>query len=90
MNRVVFKNEDGSVSILIPAQDVLDEVGIIAIAKKDVPAGLPYWITSDADLPQDRTMRDKWGDILKITDGEPHGIGGTSSEFSEDEKRTIL
>lgn len=35
MNRVIYKNLDNTISILIPAQEVLDIVGLQAIAEKD-------------------------------------------------------
>lgn len=49
MNRVIYKNKDNSVSVLIPTQEVLDIVGLQAIAEKDVPAPYKYpiaWTTA--------------------------------------------
>ena len=82
MNRVIYKNLGDTVSILIPAQQVLDIVGLQAIAEKDVPQDLPYWIVSDTDIPSDRTDRNAW--ILENMP-EPDGFGGVSNEFTDEQ-----
>lgn len=83
MKIIVFKNQDNSVAILIPAQEVLDAVGIKAIAEKDVPYNLPYWIVEDSVIPTDRTFREAW--TVDESLGEPDGFGKESSEFTEEE-----
>ena len=80
--KIIFKNKDNSVAILIPAQEVLDIVGLKAIAEKDTPQDLPYWIVSDTDIPSDRTDRNRW--ILEDMP-EPDGFGGVSNEFSDED-----
>lgn len=80
MNRVIYKNKDNSVAVLIPAQEVLDIVGLQALAEKDVPHNLPYWLVSDTDIPSDRTDRNAW--ILENMP-EPDGFGGVSNEFTD-------
>lgn len=79
MNRIIYKNKDNTVSVLIPAKDVLDTVGLKAIAEKDVPTNLPYWIVPTSDIPTDRTFRDAWE--IDESFGEPDGFGGESNEF---------
>ena len=56
--RIIYPNDDGGVSILIPA----DECGLTIeqIAAKDVPQGKPYKIVDVADIPTDRTFRNAW------------------------------
>ena len=56
--RIIYPNDEGGVSILIPA----DECGLTIeeIAAKDVPAGKPYKIVDVADIPTDRTFRNAW------------------------------
>lgn len=49
MNRIIYKNKDNSVAVLIPAQEVLDAVGLQAIAEKDVPKPYQYAIDWDID-----------------------------------------
>ena len=78
MNRIIFKNDQGGVSVIIPTPEALEQHGIQAIAIKDVPAGKPFKIVDAADIPSDRSDRDAWTvDEADLTDG----VGGESSEF---------
>jgi hypothetical protein len=64
-------------AILQPTQEYLDAHGIIAIAIKDVPAGRPFKIIDESELPQD-VPQEAWAvDEADLTDG----IGGESNEF---------
>jgi hypothetical protein len=65
--RIIYQNNDGGVSILIPT----GELAIEEVAKKDVPAGVPYKIVDATDIPEDRTFRGAWE--ANIT--EPDGVG---------------
>jgi hypothetical protein len=56
--RIIYPNDDGGVSILIPASEC--GLTIEEIAAKDVPAGKPYKIVDVSDIPTDRTFRDAW------------------------------
>ena len=65
--RIIYQNEDGGVSILVPC-----ECGLTTkqIAAKDVPTGKPYKIVDAADIPTDRQCRDDWSvDETDLTDG---------------------
>jgi len=53
MKRILFPNDDGGVSIIIPAESV-------DAAMKDIPSGKPYLIVDAADIPTDRTFRNAW------------------------------
>lgn len=78
MQVIIFKNDDGGVSVVYPTQEVIDIYGIDAIAQKDVPTGKPYKIIDVADLP-DRSQRNQWDvDEAELTDG----IGSESNEFN--------
>lgn len=55
--RIIYPNELGGVSIIIPADCGLS---IEEIAQRNVPPGTPYKIVSVADIPTDRTFRDAW------------------------------
>jgi hypothetical protein len=69
--RIIYKNQDGGVCIVIPSLDCGLSVEQIAI--KDVPSGSPYKIVDASDIPSDRTARDAWTvDQANLTDG----IGG--------------
>lgn len=76
--KIIFKNIDNIVGIITPSQETLDKYGIEAIAKKDVPSGLPYKIVSVDNIPEDRTFRDCWEwDTATV----PDGVGAVSNIF---------
>jgi hypothetical protein len=56
--RIIYPNDEGGVSILIPAIEC--GLTIEEIAAKDVPQGKPFKIVDVADIPTDRTFRDAW------------------------------
>ena len=56
--RIIYPNDDGGVSIIVPAPNC--GLSIDEIAKKDVPAGKPYKIVNVSEIPSDRTFRDAW------------------------------
>ncbi len=56
--RIIYPNDEGGVSILVPAPEC--GLTIEEIASKDVPAGKPYKIVDVADIPSDRTFRNAW------------------------------
>ena len=80
--KIVFKNEDNSVAILIPTSEALSFTTIEQIAEKDVPHNLPYWIVPTSNIPTDRTFRDAWE--VDESFGEPDGFGGESNEFDDE------
>ena len=74
--RIIYKNDDGGVSIVVPTQEALSLYGVEAIAAKDVPSGKPFKIVGVADIPTDRTFRSAWEvDDADLTDG----VGGESA-----------
>ena len=79
MKRIIYKNNDNSVSVLIPTQEALSFATIEQIAEKDIPYNLPYWIVNTSDIPTDRTFRDAWE--VDESFGEPDGFGGENNEF---------
>ena len=77
---IIYKNDDGGVSIIIPAPEALEKYGIQAIAEKDVPEGKPFKIIDASEIPQDRTFRAAWTvDETELTDG----VGGSITSFEE-------
>jgi hypothetical protein len=58
--RIIYPNDNGGVSILIPTEEYLVEHTIEELAAKDVPAGKPFKIVDVADIPTDRTFRNAW------------------------------
>lgn len=81
MNRIIYPNGDG-ISVLIPT----GAIPIEEVARKDVPAGVPFRIVSEADIPTDRTERDRWEADFSNPDG--HGIGA-EAWFAEQEAAQI-
>ena len=78
MERIIFKNKDNSVGVLIPTKEALNFATIDQIAEKDVPFEAPYKIVSIDDIPTDRTYRASWE---WDNDIDPDGFGGESNEF---------
>ena len=57
MKRIIYPNDEGGVSIIVPADCGLS---IEEIAAKDVPEGKQYKIVDISDIPSDRTFRNAW------------------------------
>lgn len=53
--RVIFQNDAGGVSIIVPAPGATLEDVLAA-----VPAGKAYKVVDVQEIPQDRTFRDAW------------------------------
>jgi len=65
--RIIYKNGDGTISIIIPADCGLT---VEQIAQKDVPTGKSYKIVDVSDISSDRTFRNAWTiDDAELTDG---------------------
>lgn len=76
--RIIYPNDDGGVSVIIPADCGLT---IEEIAAKDVPTGKPYKIVDVSEIPTDRTFRSAWEvDPATLTDG----VGAESNEFPKE------
>jgi hypothetical protein len=58
--RIIYPNNEGGVSIIVPTSEYLENHTIEELAAKDVPAGKPYQIVNVADIPSDRTFRNAW------------------------------
>ena len=70
MKRIIYKNPDNTVSIIIPAPEALQSMTIEQIAKKDVPTGYKYKIVDISEIPSDRSLRNAWSiDEAELTDG---------------------
>ena len=68
--RIIYKNPDNSVSIIIPSPEALQSMTIEQIAKKDVPTGYKYKIVDVSEIPSDRSLRNAWSiDEAELTDG---------------------
>ena len=68
--KIIYKNQDGGISIIHPTVEALSIMTIEEIALKDVPTGLVFAIVEDDSIPSDRTFRDAWTiDDSLLTDG---------------------
>ena len=76
--RIIFRNPDNTIGVIVPSQEALAQYGISAIAAKDTPAGLPYIIVDTAEVPSDRQFRAAWE--LPV-DTVFDGVGSTSNTF---------
>tara|TARA_A100000172_G_C2980353_1_gene89131 strand:+ start:351 stop:614 length:264 start_codon:yes stop_codon:yes gene_type:complete len=85
--KIIYRKNDGSINILIPAPNFLLEINpdtskvytVDEVAKKDVPTGYKYKIVEDSDVPTDRTFRNAWTvDESDLTDGVGADYGRTS------------
>lgn len=76
--RIIYKNSDNSVGLLVPTDEALKFFTLKQIAEKDVPFGYPYKIVRAQDIPTDRTFRDAWEWNPNTI---PDGFGGESNEF---------
>lgn len=56
--RIIYKNESGGISVIIPSPDC--GLTVEQIARKDVPVGKPYKIVNVSEIPSERTDRDAW------------------------------
>lgn len=80
MNRIIYKQDDGTVAVIIPTPEAIARYGIDAIAAKDVPVGKPYKFVDESDIPSDRTLRAAWTvDEAELTDG----VGADYDTFTE-------
>lgn len=68
--RIIYKQDNGTVAIIVPTPDTLETMTIEEIARKDVPTGKTYKIVSVSEISSDRTFRDAWTiDDAELTDG---------------------
>ena len=68
--KIIYQNDEGGVSVVIPTPEALENHTIEEIADKDVPSGKAYKIVADTDIPTDRTFRNAWEvDETTLTDG---------------------
>lgn len=70
MKRIIYKNPNNTVSIIVPAPEALQSMTVEQIARKDVPTGYKYKIVDVSEIPTDREFRNAWTiDETELTDG---------------------
>lgn len=65
MKVITYKNENGGLSIVHPAQNARrpnenEEDWLARVAARSVPEGVSYQIVDKSIIPEDRTWRDAW------------------------------
>lgn len=81
MTKIIYPNDDNKLSIIFPATDC--GLTVEQIARKDVPAGKPFLIVEDTELPEEDFMfADAWE--ADFTDPDGYGIGA-EAWFAEQE-----
>ena len=78
MQVIIYNQDNGTLAVVMPTEEALQQHSIMAIAIKDVPAGKPFKIVDAADLPTDVPQEAWVVDESDLTDG----VGGESSEFN--------
>jgi hypothetical protein len=67
MKLIIYPNDNGGICILTPAPEC--GLSLQEIAAKDVPAGKPWRIVNDTDIPATREFRDAWtADFTEVTE----------------------
>lgn len=79
--RIIYTSEDGALCVVIPAKEC--GLPIEEIARKDVPAGVPYKIVDVSVIPSDRSFRNAWE--ADFTEPDGYGIG-SEAWFAEQEE----
>lgn len=78
--RIIYQNDEGGVTVLLPTSECLQTRTVEEIALKDVPAGKPFKIVDVNEIPTDRSFRNAWTvDESILTDG----VGAESNQFPE-------
>lgn len=76
---IIYPFDDG-ISIIHPT----GSLPVSEVAKKDVPAGLPYLFIEEDEVPNNRDSRDAWEADFSQPDG--YGIGA-EAWFAEQSKK---
>tara|TARA_R100000234_G_scaffold118330_1_gene98543 strand:- start:21 stop:221 length:201 start_codon:yes stop_codon:yes gene_type:complete len=56
--RFIYENDDGSISIVIPADKTT--LNLDQIKAKDCPSGKSVYTVDKSDIPTDRSFRNAW------------------------------
>ena len=79
--KIIYPNSNG-ISIVHPT----GEIPVQEVARKDVPAGVPYIFVEDSDIPTDRSTREAW----EADFSNPAGYGiGAEAWFLEQEQKAL-
>ena len=77
---IILFELNGSACTMTPGMG--NGLTLIETGKRDVPAGVPFWIVDPSELPMDEPT-EAW-ELDTEALGKPDGIGGTYVEKAED------
>jgi len=60
MKRIIYKTDEGGVSVIVPSAEYLANHTIEELASKDVPLGSEHYIVDASSIPTDRKYRMFW------------------------------
>ncbi len=66
--KIIYPTNDG-IAVIHPT----GELPFAEVCRKDVPAGVPYVVIDESEIPTDRTFRNAWQADFSNPDG--YGIG---------------
>lgn len=74
--KIIYPNSDGGICLVMPS----GVLPVEEVARKDVPAGVPYLLVSDELIPEDHVFFNAWEADFSV----PHGHGiGSEAWFAE-------
>ena len=78
MDRIIYIDAEGELRVITPSPEALVNYTLREVAEKDIPAGLPFLMVDQVDVPSDRAERQAWTvDPATLVDG----VGSISHEF---------
>lgn len=81
-SHIIYPNGSGGVCLVTPT----GEMPVGEVARKDVPAGVPYLILDGSQVPPDHTFFSAW----EADFNSPHGIGiGANAWFAEQASKEV-
>jgi hypothetical protein len=91
-NQAIIYIQDNDIpAIVIPTQEALDSIGIMAIAMKDVPSGKPFKFFDASDFPQDWPQEVFDVDMTNPDGtGADYGFGSRNAVIGWNEDRTPI
>ncbi|WFP74493.1 hypothetical protein [Mesorhizobium sp. WSM4906] len=76
MQRIIYPTAEGGIAVLVCHKadgTPMSPQPLAEIARKDVPAGVPFRLVDAADIPEDRSQRTLWTADFSTPDG--YGVG---------------
>jgi hypothetical protein len=82
MQVIIYPQENNSIALVIPAPEC--PISIQEVARKDVPAGVPFLIIDASQLPQE----EEYFNSFEADFSNPDGYGiGAEAWFAEQENK---